>query len=101
MPKFQVEHASKLPPTLAFEKLDQFINQTDEMAKIDSSAKWQSDSKNLKGTLKGKQFSAVVEVFPHGEGSKVALEIEIGLLLTPLKGKITEILKSKLNKYLA
>jgi len=100
MPKFQIEHDSKLAPEVVFEKLNQFITQPDELSKIDSSAKWESDSKNLKGTLKGKQFSALIQVFPQGEGSRVAFDIEIGLLLTPLKGKITEILKAKLNKYL-
>lgn len=100
MPKFQVVHQSHLDPEKVFEKLNIFMNQKDEMAKFDSSASWSSNPSQLTGSLKGKQFSAQVLVSPEAQGSKVTFEIEIGFLLTPLKGKIAEILQSKLNKHL-
>jgi len=100
MPKFQVVHQSAQEPEVVFEKLNQFMAQKDEMAKFDSSAKWTGDAQKRIGQLKGKQFSAQVSVVPDAGGSKVTFEIEIGILLTPLKGKISEILLAKLNKHL-
>jgi hypothetical protein len=100
MPKFQVVHNSSLKPEAVFEKLDRFMSQQEEMSKFDSSAKWTGDAKSKSGQLKGTQFSAQVLVKPDPAGSQVVFEIEIGLLLTPLKNKITEVLQAKLKKYL-
>jgi hypothetical protein len=100
MPKFEVVHHTSLGPEAVFDKLSQFMSQQEEISKFDSGAKWTGDVKSKTGQLKGKQFSAQVSVKPDQGGSKVVIEVEIGLLLTPLKSKITEVLQAKLKKHL-
>lgn len=100
MPKFQVVHNSDLAPGEAFEKLNAFLGQASEIAKFDAAAKWQGNPGENTGSIKGKQFSAKVQVKPQGSGSEVIFDLDIALLLTPLKGKITEVLQAKLKKHL-
>lgn len=100
MAAFQIKYLSKLGPDLVIQKLNAFMGQEQEMQKFDKSAKWSFDSAIQAGELKGKQFSAKVKVLPGAEGTEVVLDINLALLLTPLKGKIAEILTAKLNKHL-
>lgn len=101
MPKFEVNHKTPMNTQEAFEKLDQFMQNAGEIKKWDSQAVWQSDLNSKTAKIKGKQFTAniLVKELP-GSGSEVVFQIDIPLLLTPLKGKISEVLKHKLEKYL-
>jgi hypothetical protein len=101
MPKFQVTQKSPYPIDFVFEKIHDFMNEKEELGKFDSGAVWTPDPERKGGLLKGKQFSARVTIHPEESGSLVTFHMEIGLLLTPLKNKIIEILQLKLKKYLA
>lgn len=102
MPRFQVEHKTQLSADEAFKELDRVLSQDQEVKKFDPKAQWTKNAKGeKKGVVKSPQFQAEVEVLPDGSGSRVVFSIEVGLLLMPLKGVITETLTKKLQKYLA
>lgn len=101
MAAFQIKYVSKLNSELVVQKLNAFMGQEQEMQKFDKTAQWRFDHSTLSGELKGKQFSAKVKVLPDQEGTAVLLDVNLALLLTPLKGKIAEILTAKLNKHLS
>lgn len=102
MAAFQIKYLSTLSSDLVVQKLNAFMGQEQEMQKFDKTAQWQFNPSTLTGELKGKQFSAKVKVLPEpNESTLVLLDINLALLLTPLKGKIAEILTAKLNKHLS
>ncbi len=100
MAKLSITHQTKHSSQKSFALISEFLGNPEELKKWDSKATWTEDKELKKGQIKGKQFSAQVMVLPIENGSEVKFDIEIGLLLTPLKSKITEILKSKLQKHL-
>ncbi|MCS6838812.1 MAG: polyhydroxyalkanoic acid system family protein [Bdellovibrionaceae bacterium] len=101
MPSFHVIYHTKKDPIEAFELLCQVLERGDEITKFDAHATWKKKENTLSGIVSGKQFRAHVEVQPDSQGSNVIFKIEVGLLLMPLKGKISEILTRKLEKYIA
>ncbi len=101
MPKFKVETPSSLSPQETFVKIKTFLETTDDLKKIDSHIVCSFEESKLKGQAKGKQFKADISILPSNPQCMVSVEIEIPLLLTPLKGKIQESLQRKLKKALA
>jgi hypothetical protein len=53
----------------------------------------------MTGAAKGKQFSADLKV--AGTPTTVALTIDLPIMLTPFKGMVENLLKTKLEKILA
>lgn len=101
MPKFKVETPSTLTPKETFSKIKTFLENADDLKKIDANIVCTFEDSKLKGLAKGKQFKAEISVLPGDSDCMVSVEVEIPFLLTPLKGKIQESLQRKLKKALA
>ncbi|MEY4617216.1 MAG: hypothetical protein RJB66_2176 [Pseudomonadota bacterium] len=101
MPKFKVETPSSLSAKEAFGKIRNFMENTDDLKKIDSNIECKFEEAKLRGTAKGKQFKADISVVENSPQCVVSIEVEIPLLLSPLKGKIQETLERKIKKALA
>lgn len=101
MPKFKVEAPSPLNAKETFGKIKTFLETADDLKKIDPNLTCSFDEAKLKGHAKGKQFKADISISQENPHCVVSIEIEIPLLLTPLKGKIQESLQRKLKKALA
>src|SRR5262245_22711887 len=100
MPKFTVEHSSTKAPDAAFDQVKNFLSQEHEFKKFDPKAQVQFDDAKKSCQIKGGQFKAEMNVLPAGTGSKVAVTVDLPLLLTPFKGKVEETLKKMLTKHL-
>ncbi len=101
MPKFKVETPSSLTPIETFAKIKTFLETADDLKKIDANIVCTFEESKLRGLAKGKQFKAEISVQPGNPACMVNVEVEIPLLLSPLKGKIQESLQRKLKKALA
>ena len=102
MPKISVQHESAKNPQEALKIIQNFFETDLDLRKMDPKIQCQFQTESLKGKVKGSQFEADVEVQRNsGQGSKVSIAIQLPLLLTPLKGKVEEILKRKLHKHLS
>lgn len=101
MPKFKVDTPSTLDAKEAFAKIKTFLETADDLKKIDSNIVCTFEEGKLKGVAKGKQFKADISVSQGKADCIVSVEVEIPLLLAPLKGKIQESLQKKLKKALA
>ena len=99
MPKFTVEHETKLSKADAFKKVQEYLSHSEGLKKLDGDLQCSFDDSKFTGQVKGSKFECQVAV--QGENpTKVTLEISIGLLLSPFKGKIQETLKGKMNQIL-
>jgi len=100
MPKFKVEAPSAHEPTETYKKIKHFLENADDLKKIDSNIVCNFEDSKLKGQAKGKQFKAEISVQKGNPQCIVCIEVEIPFLLTPLKGKIQESLERKIKKAL-
>lgn len=101
MPKFTVEHSSSQAPDSAFESVKSVLTKDEGIKKFDAKAQVVFDDAKKSAQIKGGQFKAEMTVVPSGSGSKVAVLVDLPLLLTPFKGKVEETLKKMLSKHLA
>lgn len=101
MPKFTVEQKSNKPADQAFEAVKSFLSKDGEMMKFDSKAKITFDDANKSCKIAGSQFKAEMNILPDAGGSKVAVMVDLPMLLTPFKGKVQETLQKMLSKHLA
>ena len=100
MPKFNITHKSNLKTQDSYAKIKAFFNSEEEMKKIGQKMQCSFDDKTLTGKAKGGQFSAEIVVKSDGEGSKIEILVDLAMLLTPLKGKVQEIITHKLAKFI-
>lgn len=100
MPKFTIEHESSKNPQDAFGKIKDFLSNDGDMRRFDSKLQCSFDEASHTAQMKGSQFKADLNVTPSGTGCKVAVTVDLPLMLSPFRGKITETLKTKLLKYL-
>ena len=101
MPKIQVEHQSSSAAPDAISKIKNFFETDATIKQVDADIKCTFDTDKLTGKVTGSKFKADVSVKPQGAGSSVSVIIDLPLLLSPFKGKVEEILKHKLQKYLS
>lgn len=104
MPKILIERETQLPPLEAFEKIKTLLSDDKDLRRLDSGYQCQFDVASKKGTAKGRQFTAVMQVqegLQTGTSTRVELTIELSLVLTPFKGMVETTLKRKLEKILA
>jgi hypothetical protein len=101
MPKFTIEHQSSIAPQEAFGKIKDFLSKDGDIRRFDSKLECSFNEGSHTAQMKGSQFKADLNVLPSGTGCKVAVTVDLPLMLSPFRGKITETLKSKLSKYLA
>ncbi|MNJ99863.1 hypothetical protein D3C87_176440 [compost metagenome] len=100
MPKFTIDHQSSHNPQDAFTKIKEFLNNDQDIRRFDPKLQCTFDDGTMAAKMSGNQFKADVAVNPSGAGSKISVTVDLPLLLTPLKGKVTETLQKKLAKYL-
>lgn len=101
MPKLNIEHKSTLNSDEAFEKIKSFLQNEQEIKKIDSKIVCQFNEAQKTGKANGSQFKADISVKETSDGSVVKLDVDLPMLLTPFKGKIQETIHRKLSKYLS
>lgn len=101
MPKFKVESKSKYSAEETYKKIKDMLESDKDLRRLDSGYACQFNDGALTGTAKGKQFQADLTVSPAGGGSSVAIEVNLPLLLTPVKGMVQTTLQKKLDSALA
>jgi hypothetical protein len=99
MPKFKVEHTTNLPASEAFQKVQNYLENSQGIRKLDPELVCSFDAGKMTGQVKGKKFNADVAVTGSGP-CQVVLDIEIPLLFTPFKGQIQDTLKNKMSQIL-
>lgn len=101
MPKFTIDHQSSQSADEAYKKIKEFLNTDQDIRRFDPKLQCSFDDGAKAAKMSGNQFKADVAIAPAASGSKVSVTVDLPLLLTPLKGKVTETLQKKLAKYLA
>ncbi len=101
MPKVKVESKSELSQKEAFVRIKALLENDADLQKMDSSCKFTFDDAGQTGKGKGSKFSAEMKVSAAGTGSNVMIEIDLPLMLTPIKGMVQSTLEKKLQKALA
>lgn len=101
MPKFTVETQSNQQPNDAFNKIKSMLSNDADLKKMDSSYTCNFNDSQMTGTAKGSKFSAALSVQASGGGSKVKIDVDLPLMLTPVKGIVQSTLQKKLEKALA
>lgn len=101
MPKITVNHKCNLPAKDAFSKIKTFFETDADIRRLDPKMKCEFAEGSLVGKATGSQFKADIAVTGQDGGSAVTVVIDLPLLLTPIKGKVQEIVQRKLNKYLS
>lgn len=82
-------------------KIKEFFETDKTLQQLDSNVQCNFDLQTLKGKVKSSKFSADIQVVAQGPGSMIQVVIDLPLLLTPFRGKVEEVLRHKLQKYLA
>ncbi len=99
MPKVKIENTFQKPVAVAFEKIKEFFNNDKDLKSFDSNMTCEFDEKNCTGRVNGKQFKANINVAAQSDSeSRVVIEIDLPLLLSPFKGKIKDTVEKKLEK---
>ena len=101
MPKISVDHTSSIKAPDALDKIKVFFETDHDMHRIDAKIKCDFNTDTLRGKVTGSQFKADVSISENSSGSKISVIIDLPLLLSPFRGKIEEMIKKKLAKYLA
>ncbi len=99
MPSFTVDHNTNLPKSEAFQKVKKYFEESHGLRKLDNDLKCQFNEASHSGNIKGSKFECDF-VITGEQTAKVSLTINIGLLLSPFKGKIQETLKTKMTELL-
>lgn len=99
MPKILIERQTGLEATDAYTKIKSMLADDKDLRKFDAGYQCQFDDAALTGAAKGKQFSADLKV--AGSPTTVALTIDLPIMLTPFKGMVENLLKTKLEKILS
>ena len=100
MPKFTVEHTSPLSANETFQKVREFLDNDQDLRKMDSSYKCDFNEANLTGSAKGSQFKANLKVQEQSSGAHVLIEVDLPLMLSPFKGVVRSTLEKKMQKLL-
>ncbi|MCM2280809.1 MAG: polyhydroxyalkanoic acid system family protein [Bdellovibrionaceae bacterium] len=101
MPKLKVESQSKYSATETFKKIKQMLETDRDLQKLDAGYKCTFNEGNMTGTAKGSRFEANMKVAAAGTGSQVQIEVDLPLILSPMKGVVQSTLQKKLESTLA
>lgn len=100
MAKFTINHDVKQPVDQTFETVQKILSKGDELKKYDPKMQCTFDAASKTCKIKGSQFNADLKIDSSGEGSKIAVTVDLPLLLMPFKGKISESLVKLFKKHL-
>ncbi len=101
MPKVKVESNTGLDQAEAYTRIKSLLENDADLRKMDSSCKFTFNDAGKTGSGKGSKFSAEMKVSGNGTGSNVMIEVDLPLMLTPIKGMVQSTLEKKLQKALA
>lgn len=101
MPKVSVDHKTTSSPADTLSKIKNFFETDQDLRRMDPKMQTNFSDSSMTGKVTGSQFKADIAVKADGSGSVISVVVDLPLLLTPLKGKVEEVLKKKLSKYLA
>jgi hypothetical protein len=93
MPKVSIEKSTSSSAKDTFGKIKSFFENDADIKKIDASVKTEFSDATMTGKATGSQFKADVAVTSQGTGSTVKITVDLPFLLTPLKGKIQEMIE--------
>jgi hypothetical protein len=100
MPKFTIEHKSAKERDQAYARIKEYLQGENDLRKYDAKMKCEFNDQNKTCVIKGSQYTASVSMETAGSGTLVAVLVDLPLLLTPFKGKVTEMLTKTLSKHL-
>lgn len=101
MPKIKVETESKKSAQETFKAIRNLLENDRDLRKMDSSYTCNFNESSLTGSAKGGKFEADMKVVAKGSGSSVAIEVNLPLMLTPVKGVVQSTLQKKLETALS
>jgi hypothetical protein len=101
MPKFNVSSSSKYSAPETFKKIRELFENDRDLKKMDPGYVSQFDESKLNGSAKGGKFEAQMRIVPSGNSCSVEIEVNLPLMLTPLKGVVQSTLQKKLETALA
>jgi hypothetical protein len=101
MPKIKVESQSKYDVEETFKKIKQMLENDKDLRKMDSGYTCAFNEGQKTGSAKGSKFQAEMKVTTAGQGSQVQIDVDLPLLLTPVKGIVQSTLQKKLESALA
>ena len=101
MPKIKVDCQSKHSAEASYQKVKQVFETDPDLRKLDSGYQCKFSDSAMSGTAKGSKFNAELKVVAVGAGSSIVVEVELPLMLTPVKGMVEATLRKKLDKALA
>src|SRR3954462_14147599 len=101
MPKVKAEKSSNHSVQESFKKIKQMLESDKDLRKFDPNLACTFNESSMTGTAKGSQFKADMRVTAKGDGSHVEIEVDLPLLLTPIKGVVQSTLQKKLDSALA
>ena len=101
MPKIKIDHHSNVEASEAMIRIKSFFENDHDLKKLDPKISCEFDTQSMIGKVKGSQFKAEVLVKAQGATSQISIVVELPLLLTPVKGKVEDTVKKKLNQLLA
>lgn len=99
MPSFKVEHKTSMPAQAVYEKVCDYLQNSEGLKKLDNSLKCDFNSGAKTGHVKGSKFECTFAV-KDDSPSLVVFNVTIPLLLTPFKSTIENTLKEKMTKIL-
>ncbi len=102
MPKVSVQSLTSKSANEAYEKIKTMLETDPELRKMDPSCSFSFNQGSLSGTAKGSKFTANMKVVSQAQGSSlVTIDVDLPLLLTPVKGLVQSTLEKKLKAALA
>ncbi len=104
MPKVTVQSQTTQSANEAYQKIKTMLETDPELRRMDPSCSFSFNEGSLSGTAKGSKFSANMKVVGQTAGNSmtmVTIDVDLPLLLTPVKGLVQSTLEKKLKAALA
>jgi hypothetical protein len=100
MATFTVEHQTQLSKQEAFKRVQNYLQNSEGLKKLDSNLEYVFDEANFKGHVKSSKFQCAMTITGEQAAAKVSLEVSLSLLLSPFKGTVRETLQKKFKQIL-
>ena len=100
MPTIKIERSSSLKPDEAYDRIKTMMDGDSDLKKLDSSYTCEFDDAAKTIKANGSKFKATVDVNEGSNGSDVAINVDLPMLLSPFKGAVQSSLEKKLDKAL-
>jgi hypothetical protein len=98
MPNINVEKETSKSPSEAYQVVKEFLSDDAGLRGIDPQYTCSFNDEAKTGKIDGLRFSAEVTVVEAGSGSKVSIDVELPIMLTPFAGKVRSMIERKLER---